>query len=318
MLFGVGLIGIICGGEVSILHAAPGQVKGEQMPLGEREAQVLSTYEWQVSSKDPAKRSITLIPTHEVFQIVGSLLKLDPDERATTSVTYRVRDLNSDGFYELVGTLDQPCSGCPTLLWVVSVEAGQLKIYRFRTHWGDVDRDVVDLNKDGAFEILARSVLAESNSHAEAVGWVDIYTWDESQQTYVLANTRFPDYYLNVYGKANEARLRQAEARDPVIHPVVPERGVEWNRRWRENEIADTQMALDKVQRVLKINPLAGYDRAVEWLKSPNRALRRNAVTVLEDIGDAEAVKHLQRAVGDPDPLVNQAAKSAIQRLRRE
>ncbi len=205
----------------------------------------------------------------------------------------------------------------PVQLFILMLSKGKIAALTFGTHWGDLTRDVVDLNLDGRWEILIRSVLAKSNSHADAVEWVDIYTWDEKQQTFVLANAQFPEYYLNVYTKSNEARLREAASRDPVTRPFIPERGVEENRIWRENEMADCQVALDKVQRVLKINPLAGYDRAVEWLKSPNRALRKNAVTVLEDIGDAEAVKSLERATADADPVVNRAAQSALQRLQK-
>jgi hypothetical protein len=75
---------------------------------------------------------------------------------------------------------------------------------------------------------------------------------------------------------------------------------------------------LCRIARVTGEDPLAGVKRAQAWVKSSNPEIRRNAVSVFEDLGDKNFTADLQVLAADLDPTVARAAQIRLELLKKK
>jgi hypothetical protein len=79
-----------------------------------------------------------------------------------------------------------------------------------------------------------------------------------------------------------------------------------------DNRTICSQMEADKIARYLDISPNAGEDKAIGWISSADTSLRLKGVVVLADIGDKRSIATLKQFSEDPDTIVADAAKRAL------
>jgi hypothetical protein len=279
----------------------------------------LDHFRWETIYK--GKGSITEVSKEEIFDFVKNSGVIDEYaiQRGAISISkFKVVDINNDGLYDVVFPIDEECTSCPTQLWCITFKKPELYLYQFDTEMGGIV-DVRDLNSDKQFEIITHIELTSSNSHAEAVRWDDIYSWNGT--TYAKANKKFPDYYIKEYISIYEKRLKS------IIATKVEEKASDWdisnNRekaiaeaaQWKENAISDLTLAIDKAKRTAGIDPKAGFNVAIKWTKSKNENLRRNAIKVFEDIRDSQSTKAILKSTEDSSPWVRSDAVMALSHI---
>lgn len=132
-------------------------------------------------------------------------------------IYFLVTDLNKDGHKELVVNGVNSGSGGYGHLWIFQLNdsASAIKIFD-KEMQGDIylwDTDkhrldlnpayFQDLNKDGIVEILVghREESCDKDVHCEAdkSWWLDVYKWNG--KTYVLADSKFPEFYKEELAK---------------------------------------------------------------------------------------------------------------------
>lgn len=221
---------------------------------------------------------------------------------------FRAVDLDGDSINELVVAPDQGCTGCPAMLVIFRRDGGVVKAWKVATENGDVDQDVTDVNGDSIPEIKIRKQLAWSLSHAEAIFWTHLYRMKEGQL--IRADRRYKEFYRNLKKEWLETQ-RQALAETPESVAKRDGRDISWGKKWIRYRVADCQIGIDKVDRLLGAKK-AGFQQAVEWWNSEDKALMRNAITTFEEIRDATCVDYLKKAARSPDPVLSDHSKSIL------
>jgi len=221
-------------------------------------------------------------------------------------------DVNQDGIREMVVTVDERCSSDPVLIVVFFKDGADIKAQSFRTERANLKWDLTDLNGDGLYEVIRRETFVSSTSHAEVALWPEIYQWQESQ--YVIASASFPDYYRKSADQLQE-EIDRLEEIDPSELAREQSRDAQECERWKGYRIADHIALRDKAKRLLG-DKRAGFEQAVRWWASGDDNLKRNAITVFEDIGDEESIQRLEQAAEDEDEIVSRRAKQALRRLQ--
>jgi hypothetical protein len=74
---------------------------------------------------------------------------------------------------------------------------------------------------------------------------------------------------------------------------------------------ACTEVEVDKIERLLG-SRTAGFSRAATWMSSSQASLRRKAVRIFQDIGDAASAKALRVLANDKDPTVSSIAATSL------
>lgn len=221
-----------------------------------------------------------------------------------------VGDINRDGSTELVATVTQNCSSDPVQMVVVFRRQQEVYVQAIPTHWGAILRDVRDLDGDGKHELIARGVLAESTSHANCVEWHAIYEWDGNG--YVEASGKYREYYTTHYVPLLRKRLNDVQSLAVADLARGSEHTPKWWRKWKERSIADCYMGIDKAKRLVGEQSTAGFDRAELWLKSGDNELKKNAIKVFHEIGDAPSMAALETAAKDENERISQRAIEAL------
>lgn len=78
-----------------------------------------------------------------------------------------------------------------------------------------------------------------------------------------------------------------------------------------EDEVACLTVSRDKVRRILGIEPHAGFELALQWLRGIDQDRREDAALVLSDIGDNEARTILSGLFRDNNASVARIAQRA-------
>lgn len=146
-----------------------------------------------------------------------------------------------------------------------------------------------DLDGDGYPEIIAGHTLTPYRG-GRCAGWVpDVYKCDSrrcAKQT-----LRFPEF-LHF----------ELASRESDVDKAISERA-------SAEDVACLEMSRDKLKRLLRIDPNAGFSEAKTWLTSHDSTLRENAALVLLDIDSGEARAILDSLIDDKDPDVARIAR---------
>jgi len=231
-----------------------GQRVRESGESGVRNTQIVAVFKelsWQVEHQQN-KPSVRLISKESVFLLAKEMLDWQDFEIPRISIPeLQVKDVNNDGMYEIVATVDLTCTVCPNLIIIIN-RGDSLKLYEIPDEYASLGKDLVDLDRNGTYEIIAKSPLnAETLAGPHYLPWVDIYEWDG--EGYAKANKRFTEYYKNVYIPENERSIRELQTLLQEIEEGtrVFEHAEEKERKLGEikNSILNRQIAITKAKR---------------------------------------------------------------------
>jgi len=261
------------------------------------EYQLLRTQEWQND----------VINKEQLNQIVRDTLHIQTYEPTFVS-EFLAKDLNHDGENEIVASVNKRCTSDPVMFILLFRIGKRGYLQEFRTHMGNINRDIKDINGDGNLEVLTKEILAESTCHAECVEWPEVYKWDGRR--YVEASEDFPEYYKKIIENL-DARLKQLSEIDLEELAMSDKRTKEELAEWQQFRIADTQVARFKAKQLLGEGK-AGFNHAVQWSSSMEYQLRRNAVTVFAGIMDSKSKRYLEKLATDSESTVARSAATAL------
>lgn len=116
-------------------------------------------------------------------------------------------DLNQDGIPDFVALINDPSMASPNgILTVYSLKA-EWAAQLLNTYRAEIDETVVDVNRDGRYELCVKSILGDLGFWEQ--NWVDVYAWDGD--TYVESDVQFVDsFYRQRYLPRLATRLEEA------------------------------------------------------------------------------------------------------------
>lgn len=226
---------------------------------------------------------------------------------------YFVGDLHRDGQKVFVASINRKCTSDPVGIVVIFKRDRQMWLQEIPTHRGNLLQDLKNLDEDGKYEIIARSVLAETTCHANCVEWHDVYEW--SPRGYVQASQKYRDYYVMRYIPSLQRRLAAEQKLNAAEMAQNDKHTKEWWERWKSRSVADCHMGIDKARRLVGEDPKAGLKRALAWLERDDPELRKNAIKVFREIADAASIRALKAASQDENKQISQRAKRALREL---
>ncbi len=224
----------------------------------------------------------------------------------------RAMDLDGDGSNELVTAPDQGCSGCPALLVVFNRDDRQVQAWMLHTEWGDIERDVADVNEDGIPEVQTRDWIPTSLSHAESIFWPHFHNLKDGRL--ILSDRLYKAHYRMLKEEWQE-RQRKVLAETPESVAIREGKDRSWSERYIRNRTASFQAGIDKVDRFLG-NKKAGFKHAVDWWNSGDKELQHMAIVTFGEIRDATCMGYLEQAVGNADKYLADEVKSALGRRK--
>jgi hypothetical protein len=262
--------------------------------------QILRIQEWQNTNIDKK----------QLNQMVRDVLGVQTYERTYVSEFF-TKDLNHDRKNEIIASVNERCTSDPVMLVLIFRIDDSVKLQKFRTHWGNIYKDIKDIDADRNFEIITRNVLAESTAHVTCVEWPTIYKWNG--RGYIEASKDFAEYYRKIVKDMDTGLERLSEINLEELGKS-DKRSKEELARWQQLRMADIQVGQFKARRLLG-QENAGFEQAVQWSTSSDRELRRNAITVFAGIGDRGSSQYLQKLARDRDSTVALAAEVALKAL---
>lgn len=274
----------------------------------------LDSISWQVGNEDVLNQS----KPEEIAYFLNKTLPENWDDIPPEYIeSYFWFDIDGDKNLELFVTLDSSTRGFPNeLLIYTSNEYGKQFVQNeFVWMLERIDLAILDLDKDGTYELLLPKLLGYYRGAGACPIWTAVYRW--RNQKFIRCDSEFRNFYkdqllpldLQIEKIRQENWIPQFVSRDK-------EDDVEYIESLRidyEREMAIPIIVRDKILRLLGIRSKAGYKMAREWIKTSDRELRQNAVIVFRDIFDEESQKQLEGLVKDADPIIALEARFAIE-----
>ncbi len=159
----IGMMCILAAGEKKIIQLTAGgdntiKVYKEslnKLALGKR---IVNSYNWSATSQqEETMESIKTLNPESVFLLIDEMIGAEEMfEKYNTVKTCAFFDLDKDGILEIVAPLEDLCTACPTRLMVIKKSIDILTLFSFETMYGSI-HNVVDLNKDGRYEIIVQN-----------------------------------------------------------------------------------------------------------------------------------------------------------------
>jgi hypothetical protein len=199
---------------------------------------------------------------------------------------YRLLDLDNDGRTDLIATVDYSGRRFFNHLLVLH-DDGERFTVQVVDAWNveSLNGTVQDLDGDGRVEILLRQSLTPYLGASPTAGWTAVFRFEGDQL--VDQSARFPQFY--------DTR---------ILPPIERELGAPGNDMAGPYRRDLLTLERDKVLRVLGREPAAGLDWALSLARSENPVRRIFALSVLAEVGGAEATAVLKALGEDRDPLV--------------
>jgi len=186
-------------------------------------------------------------------------------------------DLAGDGKYELALTASSgPC--CMALGIYTQTRAGKLSVQSFLGA-GQLSKTIRDLNGDGKMELILWPEIAQPGTWAPSIAdprWPAVYRLEKGK--YIEASRDFPNFYDTEILPKLKADISNA----------------------RNNDVrAILTLERDKILRVLGRDPMAGLNRAYQWMNSDDSQLLQCAVATFRDIGGHDReMREAQQKIG--------------------
>ena len=151
-----------------------------------------------------------------------------------------------------------------------------------------------DLDHDGDVELVVPDQWGGGRHYRCEPQKMVVYRCDASRCT--DASDGFPGYFAQELNRVNESIAR---LQDHVTDAEVAERRCD-------------SMERDRLMRLLKMDPHAGFATAEHWMLSANPDDRVDAVAVFTSIGDASSKERLRQLIRDPEAAVAILARDAL------
>jgi hypothetical protein len=250
----------------------------------------LAERDWGVAAAESLKAKPASFAQIQSF--VMSQLDVKPPDASVCSAGFF--QLSGSTSYSLIASMDYSGRHFCNEVVVINRRADSFPIQRLSAWEIDDVNDIVrDLGKNGESELVVPTSYS-GYTGAECIStWSMVYTLQGD--ALVDQSASFPDFY---------------RARLDVL-----------NAKIQEADDADTtciQMEADKIARFLGTSPNAGEDKAITWLSSADQSLRLKGIVVLADIRDDKSIVNLQHLTDDPDAIVADAAKNAVETIRKK
>jgi hypothetical protein len=159
-----------------------------------------------------------------------------------------------------------------------------------------VSKIITDVNKDGRPELVIPTALTEYEGARACVATVPIVYECSSGECRSSVN-EYRGFYV---GRGDEVLRAMGQLSIDA----------------QEDRRACLTVEHDKISRMLGIDLRAGFRVAEQWAKNPDPLVRRRAVAVLRDIGDAPSKARLQVLAADSDSTVSSRAVAALEGRR--
>ncbi len=236
--------------------------------------------DWSINAEKPLNKYPPI--QQEVEKFINRIQDTDWNVKVCS---YKFVNFNKDGSFYLVASLDMIGRHACNEIVVIGKKGSSFSIINRFKAWmvEDISDALRDLDNDGISELVFPQAWSEYEGagHCQAL-WGKVYQWKDWHL--VDNDASYPELY--------KTRMKELEI-------LIP----------RTTDPSCRQMELDKIMRFLHQSPTAGFDRAVEWMKSSDRFLRRKAAAVFADINDQPSRKNLIALTQDPEPLVAESAK---------
>jgi hypothetical protein len=203
--------------------------------------------------------------------------------------SFAFADFAHDGAYRLVASLDASGRHLCNVVVVIGKQGSQFGVANQWKVWqvDDVSAAMQDFGHDGHAELVLPQNWSpyEGVTHCVAT-WQTIFQWDNGK--FADHSSAFPDFY--------RTRQKQLKA------------ALDASMGYGSDAVCQ-QMEIDKIDRVLMVDPRAGFTRAEDWMKGSDSSLKRKAAAVFADINDADSHDDLKKLAEDPNTLVSETAK---------
>ncbi len=228
-----------------------------------------------------------------------------------TAASFKWADVDDDGIYELIVTMDFSGRAFYNNLYIVKQITGAYR--RQVISINNADRiiegldelrnspcgsfsilgkvAISDLDQDGTLELIVPIKVGGSRGSRLTPIWPSIYKWELFK--YIEADERFKSFY-------EEILLPNIDKRIEELSRGKSEEGV-----GLDEELTTEWVIRDRIVRFLGRDPQAGLQRAIEWTKSDNVVVRQNAALVFSEIQGEEADRYLEKLAADPNIFVS-------------
>lgn len=130
------------------------------------------------------------------------------DWRASVSGIRQI-DANGDGKNDIVAGFDLRTSKDPVELLTMMSFGENYVVQLFSAEYLSMDTSFLDIEGDGRYELLLKSLLPEKVPLNEATYWVDVYSWENGR--YRMNSPAFVEtYYLRQYLNYLASRIKRA------------------------------------------------------------------------------------------------------------
>jgi hypothetical protein len=230
--------------------------------------------------------------------------------RLFTVGEFRFVDLNGDGTYDLVASLDTTGRA----FYVTAIIVRKVKqgfTYERIGSWNpenfaghDFSKEIVDLNGDGVMEIIAHETMTEYEGAVNPIAfWPSVLR--SNGEKYLKADEEFPEFYKTRIIPELEKKIESVRTRDDL-------------REIEKEEVSSYYyLPLFRAQRIIGADRKAGFSNAVRWINTGSERLKKNAIVVFEDVGDKDSVKYLQLLAADKDTIISEKAQRALEAVKQ-
>jgi hypothetical protein len=255
-------------------------------------------------------------------------------------------DLNSDGVYDLLVSVDYSGRGFYNNLYIIMHNQDTYAYQEIRTE--NIERMdgsiedlyketygsmqicfkgckliINDMDKDGYMELILPQRLTEYYGARPVAIWTAIYKLSGTKLQ--DASDQFKDFYKKVMLPKVDLDIRDTNKSEEAFRLKLlsgkhdyTEKDIKFYEEIYEEGLSANWIIRDKISRLIGEDPKAGLERAKKWMYSPNDNLRKNAIVVFGEIKDEESISQLQKLLLDSELSVAENAKSVLKKIREK
>lgn len=253
----------------------------------------LSSFSWRTTDSNQVKQQ-----NWDKAAIAGFLDRITDAGPISASVgDFVFDDLDGDGQFELLATVDYSGRGFFNTLFVVSRDSDSfrnqaIEVWNMRS----LKAGIRDLDNDGRDELIVRKQLTPYLGSQPQAIWTAVYALTKSE--YVDRSTNFTAFYVN------------------EVIPRLKQKPASLGNSTANGNDDVYRVELAKIERTINLNPVAGLQLALAWCQDPKPIRRIFAASILGDINDQTATEALQKLTSDANADVATSAHSIIIRKR--
>lgn len=172
--------------------------------------QLAANYQWRSADNSrQVLKNINEISPKEVFLLVNEMIGSEMLFGKYTNIEKcDFKDLDSDGFSEILAPLEGGCTACPTTLLIIKKNTDHFLLFYIKTMYGSIG-DFCDLDGDGKLEIISRTQRPGYTTNEHAVYTSTVLSMRNGAIQDI--SDEFPERYEN-HKKALLTEIREMDA----------------------------------------------------------------------------------------------------------